>query len=128
MIITRKYEFSSSHKIYNKNLNKEQNFELFGKCSNDHGHNYKLYVSFKGNINRKTGMVVNFKEIDLCVGKLLNTLDHQNLNNVLGDDIVVTTENLTIYVWKHIFKEYSELLYKIKIKETSRNSVTYYGN
>lgn len=131
MIITRKYTFSSCHRLHNIKLSNEENEKVFGKCNNlnGHGHNYKLYVSLKGPINSNTGMVINFTDLDEYVNLVLNKLDHKNLDLDVNElkNVITTTENLAIYIWNQLKNNLPKLLYMIKIKETDRNSVKFYG-
>ena len=63
MLITRKAEFSASHRCYNPNLSEEQNRDLYGEraSSHGHGHNYILEVTMEGEPDPVTGMVVDLK-------------------------------------------------------------------
>ncbi len=51
--------------MHNTNLSDEENKNLFGKCNNPngHGHNYTLEVIVGGEIDPKTGYVVDLKEL-----------------------------------------------------------------
>ena len=53
--ITRRERFSSAHKLENKNFNTEKNTNIFGSCYNMHGHNYELFVTVKGEVDKETG-------------------------------------------------------------------------
>ena len=68
-----------------------------GKCHNLHGHNLKVEVWCEGEVDKKTGMVVDFVEIK----KIINELDHKNLNNFIENP---TSENLVKYFMKKIPK------------------------
>ena len=59
--ITRKEHFCASHKLFVEEWSDEKNREIFGKCSNPngHGHNYSIYVTVKGEIDKKTGFLTN---------------------------------------------------------------------
>jgi 6-pyruvoyltetrahydropterin/6-carboxytetrahydropterin synthase len=59
------------------------------KCYQLHGHSYKVEVEVDGPVNPETGSVVDFGEITKRWQYIFNTLDHQNLNEVL------TVENTT---------------------------------
>jgi len=54
-----------------------------GDCKNLHGHNYKLEVELRGQIDPDTGMLADFGLIKILVKDLvLNRLDHQCLNEL----------------------------------------------
>ena len=65
LILKRHFSFCASHRLYNPNFSDEKNKLIFGKCSgkNGHGHNYKLEVSIKGNIDPETGMMFNLQKL-----------------------------------------------------------------
>ena len=50
VLLTRKIEFSASHRYNNPALSAEENQRIFGKCNNPHGHghNYTLEVTGSG--------------------------------------------------------------------------------
>ncbi|CAO3684139.1 unnamed protein product [Rhizopus stolonifer] len=59
--ITQTQSFSAAHRLHSTQLSTEENQILYGKCnhSNFHGHNYKVEITLKGEINPITGMVMN---------------------------------------------------------------------
>ena len=61
--ITRRERFSSAHKLENKNFSYKENCDTFGDCYNVHGHNYELFVTVKGEVNKKNGFVTNLKDL-----------------------------------------------------------------
>jgi 6-pyruvoyltetrahydropterin/6-carboxytetrahydropterin synthase len=48
-----------------------------------HGHNYKLLVSVKGELDDR-GFVMDFAELDAIVNPLIKQVDHKVLNEVAG--------------------------------------------
>src|SRR5213082_576099 len=63
--LTRKAEFSASHYYHNPDFTPEENQRIFGKCNNPngHGHNYTLEVTLKGDVNPRSGFVVDLKQL-----------------------------------------------------------------
>ena len=59
--LTRKAEFSASHYYHNPEFTPEENRRIFGKCNNPngHGHNYTLEVTVKGEVDPRSGFVVD---------------------------------------------------------------------
>ncbi len=81
--LTRKCEFSASHYYHNPEFTAEENQRIFGKCANlnGHGHNYTLEVTVKGDVDPKTGFVVDLKELkEILNREVLEALDHRHLN------------------------------------------------
>jgi 6-pyruvoyltetrahydropterin/6-carboxytetrahydropterin synthase len=78
-------------------------------------------------------MVMNITDLKQAIKRVLDTLDHRNL------DLDVeffrtrpsTTENLSVYVWHELKKELrggSVELYEIRIHETKNNVAVYRGD
>lgn len=133
--ITRRECFSSAHRLFNPDFSDEKNQEIYGKCSNSgwHGHNYVLYVTVKGNVNAETGMVMNMKHLgDIVKNKIINKLDHHNLNTEVDflKGKIISSENIAVAIWNEIdadIKANGAQLHKIKLVETENNYVVYYG-
>jgi len=53
-----------------------------GKCENLHGHNWKIQAVFSKNKLNETGLVLDFNEAKKFLEKILNGLDHKNLNQI----------------------------------------------
>ncbi len=135
IFITRKETFSAAHKLSRPDWSPEKNSETFGKCANPnwHGHNYQLYVTLKGEINPDTGFVANLSD----VGKILHTkvidkVDHKNLNLDVDfmKDKLPSTEVLAVEIWKQIEAPINALgckLHCVKVRETEKNYVEYFG-
>ena len=131
--ICRKSHFNSAHKLYNNTWSKEKNLKVFGKCSyeNFHGHNYELIVKILGDINPKTGMVMDLSDLKKIIKtEVEDLLDHKNLNLDIPHfkDTIPTTENLAIFIWNKLnsaIKLDCEL--SIVLYETPRNYVEYSG-
>ena len=129
--VCRKAHFNAAHKLYNKNWSKEKNKKSFGRCSNEnfHGHNYELIVKIYGEIDKNTGMVIDLSFLKKIIQKEIEEeLDHRNLNLDIPyfKNIIPTTENLAIYIWKKLNKAI-QLNCKITVVlyETPRNFVEY---
>ncbi|MDX2442267.1 MAG: 6-carboxytetrahydropterin synthase [Bacteroidales bacterium] len=133
--LTRRERFNAAHQLVNPNWSEEENFKVYGKCSNPnwHGHNYELFVTIKGEINEKLGYVADLKSLSNIINeKVISKLDHKNINLEVSfmKGKVATTENLAISIWEVLQPYVNELgaeLHKIRITETENNSVEYYG-
>ncbi|MCB9251525.1 MAG: 6-carboxytetrahydropterin synthase [Flavobacteriales bacterium] len=131
--VTRKLHFNAAHKLYNPNWSKEKNTEIFGKCANEywHGHNFDLFITVKGIPNPETGYVIDLKVLkDLVEEKVIRKLDHRNLN--LDVDFMqgkmASIENLAKAIWEELYPYINAgELYCVKLYETPRQWVSYYG-
>ncbi len=135
MFITRKFHFSASHRIFNPSLSDEENFRIYGKCSNPngHGHNYVMNITVSGDIDIETGFVMDLTELkNLVEEEIIAKVDHKNLNIDVEfmKGILPSTENVAVKFWEQIEKKINtqkRKLYSIRIGETVNNSVEYRG-
>lgn len=126
----RRYHFSASHRLHTPKLSEEENQRVFGKCNNPfgHGHNYVLEISLSGNIDEATGMIANLADLDAFVQReVLDDLDHKSLNEDVPAfrNVVPTTENLCIEIFRRLKKFPGARLERVRIQETSNNSFEY---
>lgn len=136
IFITRKEHFNAAHRLFKEEFSDEKNLEVFGKCSNPnwHGHNYELFVTVKGPVDPETGFLINLKDLSKIINQfVVDKLDHKNVN--LEVDFMAgklaSTENLAIAIWEQLEKPISETgarLHCVKLFETERNFVEYFGN
>ena len=127
--LTRSYPFSASHRLHAASLSNDVNADLYGKCNNPygHGHNYVMEVTVAGDVQPRTGRVVDLGKLDQLVRSLVVApLDHRNLNEDVADfaNVVPTTENLVSVIqtrlknsWPPDFPNLS----RIRIFETRKN-------
>jgi 6-pyruvoyltetrahydropterin/6-carboxytetrahydropterin synthase len=88
IVLERRYRFSASHLYRRLDWSEEENRRRFGKCANlpGHGHNYRLWVGVRGEIDPSTGFVVDLGELDRIVSeRVVERLDHQHLNSALPE-------------------------------------------
>ena len=134
MLVTKKMSFSAAHRLFNPNLSEEENRKIYGKCSNPHGHGhfYTLEITVKGNVDKKTGMLINVDVLkDLINREIIDKVDHKNLNLDVEflKDIIPTMENLAQKFWEILKKKLPEgELFEIKIHESDDNFVIYRGD
>jgi 6-pyruvoyltetrahydropterin/6-carboxytetrahydropterin synthase len=127
--LTRRYHLSASHRLHSDALTPAENRATYGKCNNPHGHghNYVIEVTFSGPVDPITGMVCDLGKLDAFARtNLLQRFDHMNLNTLAAfRDLVPTTENLTIEVYR-IFEAFPGApLTRVRIEETGNNSFEY---
>lgn len=135
--VSRKEHFNAAHKLSNPAWTREKNLEVFGPCANEnwHGHNYDLIVTVKGNPEPETGFVIDLKKLSALIRReVVDKVDHKNLN--LDVDFMkgkmASTETLAMEIWKILAPEISKIasrasLHSIKLYETPRNYVEYFG-
>src|SRR5258706_6157808 len=84
--VTRRYEFSASHRLNVPGLSERGNQRLYGKCNNPfgHGHNYVLEVSGLGPLDHRSGRAVDLTALDSLMRDWVSqTIDRKYLNEVI---------------------------------------------
>jgi 6-pyruvoyltetrahydropterin/6-carboxytetrahydropterin synthase len=131
--LTRKAEFSASHYYHNPAFTPEENQRVFGKCNNPngHGHNYTLEVTVRGDVDPRSGFVVDLKQLkEVMHREVLDALDHRFLNKEIAEfsKLIPTTENLAITIWQRLASKLKAAeLYRVRVYETPDLFVDFYG-
>src|SRR5882762_4576783 len=117
--VSRKEHFNAAHRLTNVAWSNEKNDAVFGKCNNPnfHGHNYELIVKVTGEIDPKTGYVIDMKVLsDTIKENVLKKFDHKNLNLDTHEFKALnpTAENIAVVIW-NILREKIDIKYDIKI-------------
>ncbi len=129
--VFRKEHFNAAHRLFNPAWDQQTNEKVFGKCAlpNYHGHNYELEVKVTGKPDKRTGFVIDMKELSRLIRQEVHArFDHKNLNLDTKEfkGINPTAENIVIVIHKllrpHIDKKMG---LQIRLYETPRNFVEY---
>ncbi len=133
LYVTRREVFSASHKLENESLTAKENQDIYDKCNNPygHGHNYTLEVVVTGEVNPKTGYVIDLKKLKRIIKEnIISKVDHRHLNHEVDfmKGIIPTTENIAVAFWKELENKINEgKLYSVKLFETENNYIEYKG-
>lgn len=133
--LIRRESFNAAHRLFRPDFSDDENLKVFGKCSNPnwHGHNYTLYVTVKGEPDKKTGMLMNLKLLsEIIRNYIIDKIDHKNMNTEVPfmKGKMASTERLAEAIWAELCRPIAEqgaTLHCIRIEETENNSVEYYG-
>ena len=133
--LTLSTHFSAAHRLARPDLSFEENCEIYGKCArpNGHGHNYHLEVTIKGEIDPRTGMIVDLVAFQKAVDDYVaEPFDHTFLNKDIPyfAKVVPTAENIAIHIRQLLqqpIREIGAQLHKIKLIESPNNSCEVYG-
>ena len=129
--VYRREHFNAAHRLYNKDWSDQENTKFFGKCSlpNYHGHNYDLEIKVTGEVDPRTGFVMDMKKLsDLAQEHVIERFDHKNLNldTVEFRELNPTAENIAVVIYDllrpHINADWD---LQIRLYETPRNFVEY---
>jgi len=94
------------------------------KCSNLHGHSFKVRLYVEGPINSE-GWVMDFSEIKSIAKPAIDRLDHTYLNEVEGLENP-TSENIAKWIWQKL-KPTLTNLNSVEVMETCNSGCVYMG-
>jgi 6-pyruvoyltetrahydropterin/6-carboxytetrahydropterin synthase len=129
--VYRKAHFNAAHRLHNPDWDEETNRKVFGKCNlpNYHGHNYDLIVKVAGEVDPRTGYVIDMKILkDLIDKYVMERFDHKNLNLDTEEfaSLNPTAENIAIVIWQLLRAQLDETFdLTVRLYETERNFVEF---
>lgn len=87
LYINKKIDFASSHKYNKPHYSDEKNHDLFGRASEGrygHGHNFSSYFVFSGDVDPKTGMILELSKVkEKIMNSIMTRYDHVFLNDTI---------------------------------------------
>lgn len=95
------------------------------KCYRLHGHSFKIEVHVTGEVDQKTGWIMDFADISAAFKPLFERLDHHYLNEIEGLENP-TSENLARWIWRQL-KPALPLLSSVVVQETCTAGCIYEG-
>lgn len=103
VLLTKRIEFAAAHRYIKLEWDEAKNRAVFGPCYNApaHGHNYMLEVTVSGEVDPKTGMVINLFDLKQVLLAVIEEFDHMNFNLDLPyfRDRIPTSENIARVLW-----------------------------
>ncbi len=132
--LTVSTHFSAAHRLARPDLSFEENSEIYGKCArpHGHGHNYHLEVTVKGEIDPRTGMLVDLVALQQAIEDyVVEPFDHTFLNKDIAyfAEVVPTAENIAVHIRDLLQTPVQNLgakLHKVKLIESPNNSCEVY--
>ena len=115
--LIRTYRFAAAHSL--------PNTPPGHKCGQMHGHSYRVDIHVTGQVDEKTGWVMDFAEINRAVEPIIDKLDHQTLNNLPGL-ANSTSEMIAQYLWNAIAPLLPQLT-AVTIWESDKSRCIYRG-
>ncbi len=95
-------------------------------CKNIHGHSFKIIITVSGKIQKSTGFVMDFENLNQAFRPIHQLLDHSYLNDIEGLENP-SSEILCMWIWKKLSNTLPGLK-KIEIKETDLTGCIYKGD
>lgn len=135
-LLTRRIRFSAAHRYHRPEWSEERNREVFGLCSNPHGHghNYLLEVTVAGEVDPLTGFSVDLGMLDRVLREeVTDRLDHRHLNHDVPEFApgkrIPTTENILLLLWGWIAPRLGGArLVRLRLHENEEFYVDYAGD
>ena len=102
-----------------------------GNCERPHGHNWKIEVCVRATGLDELGMGIDFKTLKKHVNKIVDELDHEDLNeHPAFRDRNPSSEHISMFIFSSLKDELQSdrySLYSVKVRETDSSGVIYYG-
>jgi 6-pyruvoyltetrahydropterin/6-carboxytetrahydropterin synthase len=100
-----------------------------GKCENTHGHNYKVEVYVRGASLNHIGLLIDFKDLKSATKKVVDYLDHKNINELPPFDIEVnpSAEEMAVFFLHEVARQVNDdrvQVYKVRVWETDTCAAT----
>src|SRR5215212_5876213 len=106
VLLTKRIEFAAAHRYIKADWDEAKNRAVFGRCYNPpaHGHNYMLEVTVAGEVDPKTGMVINLFDLKRVLLAVIEEFDHKNLNLDMPyfTNQIPTSENFAHVLWSKL--------------------------
>ncbi len=115
MEIYREFKFDAAHRL--------PNLPDSHRCSNLHGHTFRVFVHIEGPTGADTGWVRDYGEIKSICAPIIDQLDHSYLNDIGGLENP-TSEHIAKWLWTAIKPQLPELS-MLEVKETESTGCRY---
>jgi 6-pyruvoyltetrahydropterin/6-carboxytetrahydropterin synthase len=123
VFITRRYAISCMHRLYSPDLSAEENVKIYGKCCNVHGHDYRIEVTVRGEVD-VSGLCCDRDYMDDEVrGKFICRFDKTDLNTHFKS---TTGEDLARGFYEILKRDLAPLcIVRVRLQETPKNFFVY---
>jgi 6-pyruvoyltetrahydropterin/6-carboxytetrahydropterin synthase len=86
------------------------------ECQRVHGHSYRCEVTFEGDIDKNTGMIIDFKKIKELLNPVFEKFDHQCFDKKsFGEN--PTAENMATFIFNMV-RDNCRLVTRVRLWET----------
>ena len=115
--IFRAFTIEAAHRL--------PNVPVGHKCSRLHGHSFRIELQVSGEVDARSGWVMDFADLKTAFQSTYDRLDHNYLNDIRGLENP-TSENLARWIWNEM-KPRVPLLSRVTIHETCTSGCSYEG-
>lgn len=124
MAMTKILHFSAAHRLASAALSEAENRRVYGPCYRDHGHNYVLEVTVRGQVG-PDGMVMDAAALEQTMrAAVVDLVDHHDLDRDVAAlaGHPTTGENLAIAFFRMLEAVLpSGCLARVAVVETENN-------
>jgi 6-pyruvoyltetrahydropterin/6-carboxytetrahydropterin synthase len=115
--LSKRFEFSADHRLPAAGA--------AHPCARIHGHSFVVEVTVAGEVDPRTGWLMDFGDLRAIVEPVVKGLDHSLLNDVTGLSNP-TSENLARWIWDRLAPHLRGLA-QIAIEESPSSRCAYRG-
>jgi 6-pyruvoyltetrahydropterin/6-carboxytetrahydropterin synthase len=117
-----KSHFSAAHRLV----------EYDGSCAALHGHNWDVEVFIRGEELDASGLLVDFKEVKAAVKRVLELVDHVDLNatDAFGN-LSPSSENIARFLYDRLSEEINDercAVHRVAVDETPTSRAVYWSS
>jgi len=120
--------FSAAHCLMSEQLSAEENVALYGKCNNarGHGHLYLTEATVGGELDERSGALMNFDSLQTGVIGALEPWQNKHLDLEMEEfqHRPSTGENIVQSLWPQIDSRLDGRLVRLRLWETANNRFT----
>lgn len=118
MEIFKEFSFEAAHRL--------PNVPPGHKCARLHGHTFYVRIHVQGELEPRTGWVMDFGDIKRHFEPIYRRLDHYYLNDIAGLENP-TSEVLAMWIWQQLQPSLPQLC-QVEIRETCTSGCIYRGD
>jgi 6-pyruvoyltetrahydropterin/6-carboxytetrahydropterin synthase len=118
--LTRAADLSASLRYALPGLSEAENRALFGPAASQHGHNYRVEVTVRGEPDPVTGMVMDLAELKTAIEReITSRFDHRDLNRdtTFFEKAPPTPENFAQVVFDLLAAVLGERLHAVRLRQ-----------
>ena len=115
MEIFKSFSLESAHRL--------PNVPEGHKCARMHGHSFRVEIQVTGDVDPRTGWVMDFADLKAAFAPLFERLDHHCLNEIAGLENP-TAEVMAVWIYENL-KAKLPLLADVTVCETPTAEAVY---